>query len=115
MSKPYFIFHGMAYAGMDTDANPPEIELHPNEYAANHSAYEQALEDCDTWEGSHGVPYFTDDEDTLAADPDNYEHIDERDNHIEYYVIEATPEEIKKQSDNWIINYQKELDELLKK
>lgn len=99
-NKLWFIQVGMAYAGMTADVNPPEL-FYGTEQEAGDNAYHQAVEESSSWQGMHGIPNFTDDEEVLEANPDDYEHIDELCNHLDYHTTEVTLNSWKEFSDNW--------------
>lgn len=109
--KAYFLFYGMSYAGMGVETNAPECHYYNTQEEAEKEVYELALQNANSWEGSHGIPSFTDDHELIESDPDEYAHYDEIDNYIEYYVEEATPEKVNYQSMNWDTNYEKQLKE----
>ena len=91
MKQYWLINYGLGYAGMTADNNCDIF--YGTEDEARIYGYEMAIEQCNTYEGGNGVPYYTDDEDLIGTEDEEgnyYESLDDRDSILDYEIHEVT-------------------------
>ncbi len=83
MKEYWLCYSGINLAGSFASDNEPSICVGIKEDADLY-AYEESIGEVESYEGLHGIPHFTDDEEEIEKE--DYEHYDEMENYVDYYV-----------------------------